>query len=133
MAKNETKRLNHFIMSEDEAAFHALQNINGYSPTNPAYSISALTQAFTDMRTAQIAEDQAEAALASAQDTAISKEWAVHNLMLNVKDQVRAQFGKDSLQLQEIGLKRRSDYKTRKPKTPSPSKPDSKPNSEVRI
>ena len=55
-------------------------------------------------------------AFAIARDIAINEELAVRNLMLGVKDQVKAQFGKDSTQLQELGLKRVSEYKTRKPK-----------------
>ena len=88
-------------------------------PADPTYAVTALTQAFDNMRAAQVAEDQAEAALATARDVATEKEWAVHNLMLAVKDQVRAQFGKDSLQVQELGLKRTSEYKTRRPKAPA--------------
>ncbi|HST22724.1 MAG TPA: hypothetical protein VLR90_16490 [Blastocatellia bacterium] len=117
MAKNEANRLKPTTLADDEAAFNALQNVTGYTPANPAYAITALTQAFADMRAAQAAENQAAAALATARDQAVSKEWAVHNLMLGVKDQVRAQFGKDSTQVQELGLKRVSEYKTRKPKS----------------
>lgn len=121
MAKNETSRIKPTTLADDEAAFNALQNVTGYAPANPAYAITSLTQAFADMRAAQAAEDQAVAALATARDQAVSKEWAVHNLMLGVKDQIRAQFGKDSTQVQELGLKRVSEYKTRKPKsTPAP-------------
>jgi len=116
MAKNEANRVKPSTLASDEAAFNALQNVTGYAPANPAYAVAAITQAVNDMRIAQAAEDQAAAALATARDVAISKEWALHNLMLGVKDQVKAQFGKDSTQLQELGLKRVSEYKTRKPK-----------------
>ena len=116
MAKNEANRVKPSTLASDEAAFNALQNVTGYTPANPAYAVAAITQAVNDMRAAQAAEDQAAAAFATARDVAISKEWAVHNLMLGVKDQVKAQFGKDSTQLQELGLKRVSEYKTRKPK-----------------
>jgi hypothetical protein len=121
MAKNENRRLTGPALAEDQFAFNALQNMTGYTPSNPSYVITALTQAFDNMRAAQVAEDQAEAALATARDVATEKEWAVHNLMLAVKDQVRAQFGKDSLQVQELGLKRTSEYKTRRPKAPTAS------------
>ena len=39
--------------------------------------------------------------------------------MLGAKDQVKAQFGKDSIQLQELGLKKTSDYKRPGRKTKS--------------
>ena len=116
MAKNEANRLKPSTLASDEAAFNALLNVTGYTPANPAYAVTAITQAINDMRAAQAAEDQAAAALATARDHAVEKEWAIHNLMLGAKDQVKAQYGKDSTQLQELGLKRVSEYKTRKPK-----------------
>lgn len=117
MAKNEAKRLKTATLADDEAAFNALQKVTGYTSTNPAYAVTAITQAVNDMRTSQAAEDQATAALATARDLAVSKEWTVHNLVLGAKDQARAQFGKDSTQVQELGLKRVSEYKNRKPKS----------------
>jgi hypothetical protein len=122
MAKNENKRIRPQALEGDEAAFNALQKINGYTPSNSAYALAAVTQAFDEMRAAQVVENQISAALASARDIANSKEWTVHNMMLGVKDQVRAQFGKDSLQLQELGLKRVSDYKSKKPGSKTPAK-----------
>jgi hypothetical protein len=116
MAKNQTRRLKPTTLAEDEAAFNALQNVVGYKPANPNYEIAALTQAFSTMRDLQAAEDQAVAALATARDMVANQEWAVHNLMLGAKDSIRAQYGKDSTQVQELGLKRASEYKTRKPK-----------------
>jgi hypothetical protein len=120
MAKNQNKRLATSTLAEDETAFNALQNVTGYTPANPAYAVTAITQAFADMRAAQAAEDQVAAALATARNHSVEKEWAVHNLMLGVKDQVKAQFGKDSTQLQELGLKRVSEYKSRKPRSSPP-------------
>ena len=116
MAKNENRRLTPAVLAEDEAAFNALQKVPGYAPANPNYAITALTQAFDAMRSLQAAEDQAAAAFATARDAATSQEWAVHNLLLGAKDSVRAQFGKDSTQVQAVGLKRTSEYKARKPK-----------------
>jgi hypothetical protein len=49
-------------------------------------------------------------------DTSVNKEWAFHSLVVGAKEQVIAQYGKDSTQVQELGLKRKSEYKTRRPK-----------------
>lgn len=111
MAKDETKRLTTAVMKNDETAFNALEKINGYVPSNPAYTIDALRRGFDEMNAARAAEDQIAAALATANDKAISAEWKFHNLMLIAKDHVISIFGKDSLELQEIGLKKISDYK----------------------
>jgi hypothetical protein len=64
-------------------------------------------------------EAQAAAAAAVARGDTIAKEWEFHNLMLGVKEQVIAQFGKDSDQLQAIGLKRKSEYKPPKRRSSS--------------
>ena len=98
MAKDQNRRVLASTLAEDVAAFNALQNITGYTPANPAYAVTAITQAINDMRAAQVVEDQAAAAFATARDQAVEKEWVVHNLVLGAKDQVKAQFGKDSLQ-----------------------------------
>jgi hypothetical protein len=123
MAKNETRKMVRNVLEEDEVAFDALQKINGYTPANPAYTLAAVTQAFGEMNTAKTLANQAEAAFATAEDIATAKEWAFHNMMLGVKEQIIAQFGKDSLQLQELGLKRKSEYRGRKPKAPTSPKP----------
>jgi len=53
----------------------------------------------------------------AATDAAIGTEWRFHDLMINVKQQVRAQYGMDSDQVQSVGLKKRS-------KKSAPSKSD---------
>ena len=116
MAKNQSRRLTPVVLAEDEASFNALQNVTGYTPSNPGYAITALSQAINEMRAAQAAEDQAAAALATARDKAAAEEWEFHNLMLGAKDQVKAQYGKDSVEVQAVGLKRTSEYKNRKTK-----------------
>jgi hypothetical protein len=120
MSKNQNRRLSPAVLAEDEAAFDALQNMTDYKPANATYGTTAITQARDEMRTAHVDENQGEAAQATRRDTSISKEWAFHNLMLGVKDQVKAQYGKDSSQVQELGLKRVSEYKTRRPKAKVP-------------
>lgn len=119
MAKDQTKRVNRDDLEKDQAAFNALLKITGYAPSNAAHAVNGVEAAFSEMRAAQAAEDQATAALATARDVAVSKEWAVHNLMLGVKDQIKAQFGKDSNEVQALGLKKVSEYKPKsgRPKT----------------
>jgi hypothetical protein len=121
MAKDQTKRVSREELDKDQAAFNALQNVVGYAPSNPAHGLTSLQTAFNEMRAAQAAEDQATAAMAAARDVAVHKEWAAHNLMLGVKDQIKAQFGKDSNEVQALGLKKASEYKPKsgRPKTRS--------------
>jgi hypothetical protein len=121
MAKDENRRLTPTIIQTDKDTYSALTNIKNYSPANAAYKMAALTAAYNDMQAKQAAETQAFAALQAARDNANDAEWAFHNLMLGTKDQVTAQFGKDSNEVQALGLKKKTEYKKpagRKAKVP---------------
>jgi len=117
MAQNQTKPVNPSILAEDEATLNALQRLADYAPNNPSYTTATLTNALAERRAKEVAADQAAGAAATARDEAVNAQWNFHNLILGAKDQVRAQYGKDSTQVQELGLKRASDYKSRGPKT----------------
>ena len=108
---NETRRLTPAVLETDESGFAALQAMALYEPANKAYSLPAINTAHGLMQSARTEEAQAEAALAAARDNAVAREWAFHNLMLGVKDQVMAQFGRDSNELQALGLKKASERK----------------------
>jgi hypothetical protein len=114
MAKDQSKRLTPARLVEDTSTHDALKNVAGYTPSNPQFTVANNTSVFNTMIAAQTAENQAIAALATARDQAVAAEWAFHNAMLGSKTQVAAQFGKDSNQVQAIGLKKTSEYK--KPK-----------------
>jgi hypothetical protein len=111
MARNQSKRLAPAKIEADEKGFAALQAITGYTPINPAYSLDAIGAAHAGLLDLRRAEAQAAQAAANARDNTIAKEWEFHNLMLGVKDQVIAQFGKDSTEVAALGLKRKSEYK----------------------
>ena len=119
MAKNETKRLSPAQIQLDIESYDALLDTKNYAPANPAYSKENATTSRTGMGTSQAAETQSNATAAANRDNATSDEWKFHNIMLGVKDQVVAQFGRDSNEAQAIGLKKKSEYKTRTKKTPA--------------
>ena len=108
---NENKRLRPAQIEADRASFAALQAVAGYAPANQAYALAKVTEAEAAVRAAQAAEAQAEAALASARDAAVASEWEFHNLMIGAKDQVMAQFGRDSNEVQAVGRKKASERK----------------------
>ena len=111
MAKDQTKRLTDAVLQADRDAFVALQAIKDYSPSNSAYSATKAQAAHDNMIGAQEAEVQASNALAAARDDANQSEWAFHNFMLTVKEQVIAQYGSDSNEVAAVGLKKKSEYK----------------------
>ena len=111
MAKNQSRRLSPRKVEADESGFTALQTIKGYTPINHNYSLAAVGSAHDELKSLRDAEARAVAAAAAARESSVAKEWEFHNLMLGVKEQVIAQFGKDSAEVQALGLKRKSDYK----------------------
>lgn len=119
MAKNETRRLKPAQIQADIETYDALLDIEKYAPANPAYSKESATTSRTGMGTSQQKETQSAAAAAADRDDAVANEWAFHNLILGARDQVVAQFGRDSNEAQAVGLKKKSEYKTRAKKKPA--------------
>lgn len=112
MAKDQTKRLSPAVIEADRNSYAALQAITGYQPANPSFSMEVLTTALAALNNAQRAETQAVAAAAAARDAAVRMEWEYHNLTLGMRDQVAAQYGRDSAELQSVGRKRSSEYRS---------------------
>ena len=119
MASDETKRLKPKLLTADEDSYEAWQAIANYRPNNADYAADLVKTHYQALQALQAAETQAEAAYKAARDNAVKGEWDFHNLMLGVKDQVASQFGRDSNELQALGLKKKSERKapTRKSKT----------------
>ncbi len=111
MPKDRTKRLKPAIIVADRESLTALTNVSNYAPANAAYTLAALNTLQTEMLTTQAAETQAAAAAATARDNANAKEWAFHEAIIAMKDQVVAQFGRDSDQAQTVGRKKESERK----------------------
>ena len=112
MAKKQTVRIRPSTLWGDLHAYTALKSLADYVPANPVYTQQAAVSIMEAMKNAQIAELNAQNALAAARDAAAAAEWDFHNTMLAVKEQVIAQFGKSSDQVQSLGLKKKTEYKT---------------------
>ncbi len=113
MAKDQTKRISSKDLNHDISSNDALKSIDGYSPINAQCSVANVKSLYDSMVTARANETQAEAALSTARDKALNAEWSFHNIILASKDQVKAQFGKDSNELHSMGIKKSSEYKKR--------------------
>lgn len=112
MAKNETRRINPAQIQTNKKDFAALKANSKYAPANPAYKVETIAAVETEMDAAGALESQISAALAAARDDRVALEWKHHNLMLGARDQVVAQFGRDSNEAQAVGLKKKSEYKS---------------------
>jgi hypothetical protein len=119
MAKNETRRIRPSQLQEDRDAFAALKAVSGYKPANPDFAVAKIQAAQDAMVEKRDVEAQQQAELDAARDDATAAEWDFHNAMLGVKDQVKAQFGADSNELQSIGLKKKSEFKSPTAKKPA--------------
>jgi hypothetical protein len=117
MAK-QSRRLAPTQIAEDEEAFAALKAIANYAPSNPAYSIAAIEHAYQELQDARTEEVQADAAAKAASNKVVEKQSNFHDMIIGSKDQVTAQFGRNSNEAQSIGRKKPSEYKapTRKSK-----------------
>jgi hypothetical protein len=60
---------------------------------------------------------QSKAKYDGDKDDAIDAEWEFHDVMQGVDDQTIAQYGKDSNQVQSLGLKKISEYRRGRKKT----------------
>ena len=123
MAKNETRRLKPSVLQVDRDSFAALKAITGYAPANSSYTIAAITTIDGEVTATQSDEVQKAAAAAAARDIATAKEWQYHNAILGAKDQLMAQFGRDSNEVQAVGLKKKSEYKRRTSSKKKPATP----------
>lgn len=111
MAKNQTTPIRPVVLQADKDALAALKSITGYTPNNNAYAVETLDTLLNAAVSAQNTEAAAAGTLAGARDDKVAAEWAFHNAMLGVKDQVSGQFGKDSNELQALGMKKKSEHK----------------------
>ena len=111
MAMNETRRLSLSVLQQDSVSQATLKTIASYKPANAEYDKDKGDVLYAAMQAAQTKESQADAALKTARDEARKAEWSFHKYVLGVKDQVRAQFGSSSNELQALGLKKKTEYK----------------------
>ena len=118
MAQNKSRRLKPEVLAEDERVYAALNDIKGYAPANPTCTLAAVDAAHGRLKQKQQEEVQKAVAAAAARDDATAEEASFHDLIGMVKDQVVAQFGRNSNEAQSVGLKKPEEYKkpTRKAK-----------------
>lgn len=112
----ETSGVRSVELKKDEYAFAALSGITDYKPVNSLYALEAVNALYEDMKTKQQFEVQKEGEFKAARDSASTAERAFHEAILQVKNQVRAQFGENSNELQSLGLKKKSERKAPKRK-----------------
>ena len=115
-------RLGPDVISADVAVQDAIAEMADYNPSNDANKLTALNALKTTMLAKQAAEGTAQRALAAARDDAAAAERAYHEAITDAKTAVKAQYGKDSNEVQAVGLKKSSEITRGGRRKPSASK-----------
>ena len=116
MAKDETRVLAPGLKTEDTTIFSALQGISDYNPSNPDFAVAVGIDKQNALTKANVLQAQAETNFKAARDNSVAAEWDFHNFILGAKGQVAAQFGPSSNEIQGMGLKKKTEYKSPKKK-----------------
>ena len=119
MADRRTRRLSPKILQEDIAALDALDAIADYAPSNKEYSQANAKTLITETKASEAKAVQDDAQAKASRDGMVSKQWARHDFVVNMRKQVAAQYGSDSDELAAVGLKKQSEYRSPKPKKPA--------------
>lgn len=114
---NSLKRLSRSMIDDDRQTFLALKNIPDYSPLNKDVEISKVEALEQAMQAAQDQETLQEHMLNALRDKSTLAERDFHDAITECKQQVRAQYGPNSDEVNSIGLKKKMDYQRRVRKT----------------
>lgn len=109
MAKIQTRAVSDAVLKTDAAALAALKKVENYEPANEAFSLDNIQGAAAALQLSDEKFAQAEADWKAARDAKIAAQWQFHNAILGSKKQVIAQFGDDAIEVQSVGLKRKSE------------------------
>jgi hypothetical protein len=100
-------------LQADIDTYLALKAINGYKPYDNTYALETVGALHDKLRVAQEAEIHAQNVAAAARDALVALQWNFHDLILGVKSQVKALYGPDSDEVAALGLKKKSERKSR--------------------
>jgi|JI8StandDraft_1071087.scaffolds.fasta_scaffold141028_2 septal ring factor EnvC (AmiA/AmiB activator) len=112
MTTTATGRIAPQVLDDDIQAFQALATMTGYDPRDANASIEAVTATFNELQAGKATLIHAQIALDTVRDTLAATEQRFHKQILDVKTQVRAQYGDDSNELAALGLKKKSEKKS---------------------
>ena len=118
MADPKTRQLTQDELQEDLDTFAGLEGIQDYNPSNQLYKLANGAALKTTMQASEALEIQKYNEWQAARDKKIADQWAFHDYNRNARTQVKAQYGENSDEVAATGLKKKSEYKNPKKKTP---------------
>ena len=113
MGSNRKNRMPADQVQANIDAYLALKTMPGYKPYNAAYSLEAIAACVELLRIAEENDLHTEHARLAARDAIVAAQWALQDIMVGAKEQVRAIFGPDSDEMVQVGLKKKSEKKPR--------------------
>lgn len=122
MAVRRHRPLRASVVTADLAAAAALKELQDYVPRNPAYSLEHVQAAVEELRRKREHEAATERSHTAATYATEIAELHLHDLMLGVKLEATAQYGRDSDQIEALGLKKQSTYKSTARRAPATAK-----------
>lgn len=112
MAKN--VRLSPNQLAEIKSSFAGLKSIEDYSPVKSEYKVSVIQLIETSIDELTLQESQLLAQAADLRDQIADQGTQFSQKMKGAAQQVIAQYGDDSAEIQKLGRKRISERKPRK-------------------
>jgi len=106
-------------LQEDLDAYAGLQGLTDYAPQKDAYSLNAGRTILETRQASETDHIQKIAAEEASRDKKVEDQWAFRDWIRNMRIQVKAQYGEDSDEVVAVGLKKKSEYKSPKPKKPT--------------
>ena len=103
-------------LQEDIDAFYALKLLPDYKPHDPNATVEAIAPVVEQIRSKQEALIAHKVAYDAIRDDIANFSLDLRGKMGVAKNQVRAQYGDDSNEIASLGLKKKSEHKTRRPK-----------------
>lgn len=113
MGSNRKNRMPADQVQANIDAYLALKAMPGYKPYNPAFSLEAITSSVEQLRTAEENDLHTEHARLAARDAIVAAQWALQDIIVGAKEQVRAIYGASSDEMVQVGLKKKSEKKAR--------------------
>jgi hypothetical protein len=109
MALPRLRRISSAQLKEDHDALVGLQSITNYAPPDPDYSTTRLLELENNVNIIRDRIVQTMKLLDNLRDEAAVAENVYHEAIQRMKLHVLSQFGPDSIEVQTIGLVRKSE------------------------
>lgn len=107
-------------LQEDVDCYLAIKALPNWQPLNPKVSLANMTAAYEALQASYEAELHIIHSLSAARDTVIANQWELREMVVIARNQAKAMYGEDSDEVVAMGLKKKSDRKSPKPKAKKP-------------